>query len=174
VKAKLAAARVETAADGYKAQECAAAPGTPACQFTVVFPDGVRVEFTEDKKLATTAASHHIHMQTPDPEALRAWYAKTLGATPGLRRNTIMAAMFSRGEVDFNKASQPQAPTRGRAIDHFGIEVPGLEAFCRQLAAQGVTFETPYHNVPGTSVKSAFITDPAGARIELTEGLVAR
>jgi catechol 2,3-dioxygenase-like lactoylglutathione lyase family enzyme len=170
-KAKVTAAHLGISGDNYKSAECAAAPGTPACQITITFPDGVRVEFTEDKKLASKAAAHHIHMQATDPESIRAWYAQTLGAIPGLRRGTIMAAMFSSGEVDFNKAAEPQAPTKGRAIDHFGLEVRGLEAFCKKLEAQGVKFDTPYHVVPGTGLKSAFITDPVGGRIQLTEGL---
>jgi len=173
VKAKVTAAHLTIISDNYKAAECASAPGTPACQMTVSFPDGVGVEFTEDKQLTGTAASHHIHMQTTDPQGLRAWYARTLGATAGLRRGTIMAAMFERGEVDFNKAAQAQAPTSGRAIDHFGLEVKGLEALCKKLEAEGVKVDTPFHTVPGTTIRRAFITDPVGARIELIEGLPA-
>ena len=173
VKAKVTAARLTIISDNYKAAECASAPGTPACQMTIAFPDGVGVEFTEDKQLTGTAASHHIHMQTTDPQGLRAWYAKTLGATEGLRRGTIMAAMFERGEVDFNKAAAAQAPTKGRAIDHFGLEVKGLEALYKKLEAEGVKVDTAVHTKPGTKIKSAFITDPVGARIELTEGLAA-
>jgi catechol 2,3-dioxygenase-like lactoylglutathione lyase family enzyme len=173
VKAKVTAARLTIISDNYKAEGCAAAPGTPACQMTIAFPDGVGVEFTEDKQLTSTAASHHIHMQTTDPQGLRAWYAKTLGATAGLRRGTIMAAMFERGEVDFNKAAEAQAPTKGRAIDHFGLEVKGLEALCRKLEAEGVKVDMAVHAVPGTKIKRAFITDPVGARIELVEGLSA-
>jgi catechol 2,3-dioxygenase-like lactoylglutathione lyase family enzyme len=135
------------------------------------FPDGVGVEFTEDKQLSGTAASHHIHMQTTDPQGLRAWYAKTLGATEGLRRGTIMAAMFERGEVDFNKAAAAQEPTKGRAIDHFGLEVKGLDALRKKLEAEGVKVEMGAR--PGTKLKSAFVTDPVGARIELIEGLPA-
>ena len=176
VKAKITAANIEVAADGYKADGCAAAPGTPACQFTVVFPDGVRVEFTEDKTLAVPAANHHIHMNIPDREGVRAWYAKTLGAEAGLRRNTIMAAKFPGqygGEIDFNPATEAPLPTKGRSIDRIGFEVKGLAAFCKKLAAQGVTLDMPYHKVSGTKWKSAFITDPVGTRIELTEGLPA-
>ena len=173
IKAKVTAAHLIINSDNYKAAECASAPGTPACQMTISFPDGVGVEFTEDKQLTGTAASHHIHMQTTDPQSLRAWYAKTLGATAGLRRGTIMAAMFERGEVDFNKAAEAQAPTSGRAIDHFGLEVKGLEAFCKKLEAAGVKIDTAFHAIPGTKIKSAFITDPVGARIELIEGLPA-
>jgi catechol 2,3-dioxygenase-like lactoylglutathione lyase family enzyme len=173
VKAKVTAANLTIISEPYKAAECATAPGTPACQMTIAFPDGVGVEFTEDKQLASTAASHHIHMQTTDPQGLRAWYAKTLGATAGLRRGTIMAAMFERGEVDFNKAAEAQAPTSGRAIDHFGLEVKGLEALCKKLEAEGVKIDKAVHAIPGTKIKSAFITDPVGARIELIEGLAA-
>ncbi len=176
VKAKITAANIEVAADGYKADGCATAPGTPACQFTVVFPDGVRVEFTEDKTLTVPAASHHIHMNIPDREGLRAWYAKTLGAEAGLRRNTIMAAKFPGqygGEIDFNPATELPLPTKGRSIDRIGFEVKDLAAFCKKLEAQGVTLDLPYRTVPGTALKSAFITDPVGTRIELTEGLPA-
>ena len=176
VKAKITAAHIEVAADGYKADGCAAAPGTPACQFTVVFPDGVRVEFTEDKTLPVTAANHHIHMNIPDREGVRAWYAKTLGAEAGLRRNTIMAAKFPGqygGEIDFNPATESPLPTKGRSIDRIGFEVKGLAAFCKKLEAQGVTIDMPYRPVRGTKLKSAFITDPVGTRIELTEGLPA-
>lgn len=176
MKAKITAAHIEVAADNYKADGCAAAPGSPACQFTVVFPDGVRIEFTEDKTLTVPLADHHIHMLTTDRESLRAWYAKTLGATAGFRRDTIMAAKFPGqygGEMDFNPATEPPLATKGRSIDHIGFEVKGLGAFCKKLEAQGVTFDIAYHPVPGTGLKSAFITDPVGTRIELTEGLPA-
>jgi catechol 2,3-dioxygenase-like lactoylglutathione lyase family enzyme len=176
MKAKILAAHIEVAADGYKADGCAAAPGTPACQFTVVFPDGVRVEFTEDKTLPVTVANHHFHMNIPDREGVRTWYANTLGATPGLRRGTIMAAKFPGqygGEIDFNPATEAPVGTKGRSIDHIGFEVRGLAALCKKLEAQGVAFEIPYHAVPGSGLKSAFITDPVGTRIELTEGLPA-
>jgi catechol 2,3-dioxygenase-like lactoylglutathione lyase family enzyme len=173
VKGKITANKIEVAADGYKADGCAAQPGTPACQFTVVFPDGVRVEFTEDKTLPVTAANHHIHMNIPDREGTRAWYAKNLGAEAGLRRNTIMAAKFPgeyAGEIDFNPATEAPVATKGRSIDRIGFEVKGLAAFCKKLEAQGVKLDQPIRPVAGTKIKSAFITDPVGTRIELTEG----
>ena len=174
IETKVTAAGLDISSNNYDARECAAAPGTPACQMTVVFPDGVRVEFTEDKTLSATAAIHHIHAQTTDPESLRAWYATMFGATAGFRRNTIMAALFEGGEVDFARASEARAPTKGRAIDHIGFEVSGLEAFCAKLEAEGVEFEAPCGVASGTGLKSGFIVDPAGTRIELTEGLAAR
>lgn len=45
-----------------------------------------------------------------------------------------------------------------------------LEAFCKKLEAAGVKFDRPYTKVRiGLSV--AFLTDPFGTYIELTEGL---
>jgi catechol 2,3-dioxygenase-like lactoylglutathione lyase family enzyme len=171
VKAKVVAARLEIVADSYNETGCAASPGTPACQFTVTFPDGVMIEFTEDRKLATAAASHHIHMRVTEPEAIRGWYLKTFGGTPYLRRGVIVAAMLDAGKVDFSNAGEPQAATKGRGIDELGLEVQGLEAFCKKLDAQGVRFETAYHRVFGGRFSSAFITDPVGTRIQLAEGL---
>ena len=173
VKAKVTAAALTTISDNYKAEGCASAPGTPACQMTVAFPDGVGVEFTEDKQLSSISAGHHIHMQTTDPQGLRAWYASTLGATEGMRRGVIMAAMFERLEVDFNKAAQAQVPSRGRAIDHFGLEVKGLDAFSKKLEAAGLKLDSAIQVIPGTKIRRVFITDPVGARIALIEGLPA-
>ena len=46
-----------------------------------------------------------------------------------------------------------------------------LEAFCKKLEAQGVKFEVPYSVRPEIDLKLAFLVDPEGTRIELTEGL---
>lgn len=173
VKAWITAAGLTTISDNYNAEGCASAPGSPACQMTVALPDGVGIEFTEDKQLSSISAGHHIHMQTIDPQGLRAWYAGTLGATEGMRRGVIMAAMFERGEVDFSKAARTQAPTHGRAIDHFGLEVDGLDAFFRKLQAAELKVDSAIQAIPGTTIRRAFLTDPAGARIALIEGLPA-
>ena len=63
---------------------------------------------------------------------------------------------------------------QGRSIDHIGFEIKGLEAFCKKLEAAGVTFEVPYREVAQLGLKLAFIVDPVGTRIELTEGLAGR
>ena len=78
------------------------------------------------------------------------------------------------GEVDFQKSDMPQAPTKGRSIDHIGFEVRELEALCKELGAQGLGFDTPFHVDPETKVKTAYILDPMGMRIALTEGLPTR
>ncbi|MES1260379.1 MAG: VOC family protein, partial [Acidobacteriota bacterium] len=64
------------------------------------------------------------------------------------------------------------APTQGRALDHIGFEVKNLEAFCGKLTAAGIRLDVPYRPMPQLKLSLAFLTDPWGTRIELTEGLV--
>jgi hypothetical protein len=52
--------------------------------------------------------------------------------------------------------------------------VKNLDAFCKKLAADGVAFDMAYREIPQLAgLKIAFIIDPNGTRIELTEGLTA-
>jgi len=129
VKGKLDALHVEsTSANGN------------AKQIMAKFPEKVTVELTEDPALPTAVAMHHIHLATTDPEKLRAWYVKTFGARPGTRGN-FLAAFIPSGEVDMRKTQDPQAPTKGRSLDHIGFEVRNLDSFCKRLSADGVQFE---------------------------------
>jgi len=158
-KAKLTAANIQFAMDNDKTK-----------QIIATFPEGVRVEFTEDSSLKVPAVFHHFHLSTPNQESQQAWYVKTFGGTAG-KRGAFPAAMFPGGEADFSKATEPQAATKGRSLDHIGFEVQGLEEFCKKLQAEGVTFDTTYRVIPQLDgLKIAYVLDPEGTRIELTEG----
>jgi catechol 2,3-dioxygenase-like lactoylglutathione lyase family enzyme len=65
----------------------------------------------------------------------------------------------------------PIAGTAGRTLDHIGFEVENLEAFTQGLEAQGITLDVPYRHIPAVGLAIAFVTDPWGTYIELTEGL---
>jgi catechol 2,3-dioxygenase-like lactoylglutathione lyase family enzyme len=161
-KAKLTAANLEFAADN---------PATK--QVTAKFPDKINVEFSEDASISAPRF-HHIHISTPDQEKAREWYVKMFGARAGTRGN-FLAAFIPGGEVDFRKAQQAEAPTKGRSLDHIGFEVKGLEAFCKKLEAEGMKFDLTYREVAALdNLKIAFLIDPEGTRIELTEGLARR
>lgn len=154
-----------TAAGGKVAREM---PETR--QMFVMFPDGVKVEFTEQTNLPVPIQHHHIHFATNDVEATRAWYVKLFGAVPG-KRGRFEAADVPGANLSFSPNPTATLPTKGRAMDHIGFEVKGLEAFCRKLEAQGVKFDMPYRQVPAIGLGIAFLTDPFGVRVELTEGL---
>ena len=72
--------------------------------------------------------------------------------------------------MSFAGTDEPTEPTRGRALDRIGFEVDNLEAFCEKLKAKGVEFDVEYREDDSVGLKSAFLTDPAGTYIELTEG----
>jgi catechol 2,3-dioxygenase-like lactoylglutathione lyase family enzyme len=139
-------------------------------QIMVDGPDGLKTELTVDPTIAGTIKFHHIHFYTADPIAIQGWYFEKFGATKGKR------AIWDAGDVPganltFAKATDPVAPTMNRALDHIGFEVRDLEGFCKKLEASGVKFDTPYRKIPQIGLSVAFLTDPWGTRIELTEGL---
>ena len=139
-------------------------------QAFIMFPDNVKVEFSEKADLAVPYAHHHVHFFTHDVEATRAWYVKYFGAIPG-KRLRFEAADLPGVNLTFSPNPTPTLPTKGRAVDHIGFEVKNLAEFCRKLEAQGVKFDMPYREVPAIGLSIAFLTDPFGTRVELTEGL---
>ena len=146
-------------------------PNRPSPQQAFVYaPDEVRIELTEDAAMAAPIGHHHIHFFNAAGEETRAWYVKSFGAVAG-KRGRFEAADLPGVNLSFSAASEPTAPTKGRAVDHIGFEVRDLEAFCKKLESAGVKFDVPYRKVPQLGIAIAFLTDPWGTTIELTEGL---
>ena len=139
-------------------------------QIMIDGPDGLKVELTADPALNVPIRFHHIHFYTADPIAIQAWYAEKFGAKPG-KRAQWEAGDLPGANLTYAKAPGAVAPTVNRGLDHIGFEVRDLEAFCKKLEASGVKFDTPYRKVPQIGLALAFLTDPWGTRIELTEGL---
>ena len=73
--------------------------------------------------------------------------------------------------LSFTKTDTALAGTKGRSLDHIGFEVRDLESFTKKLEASGMKFDVPYRKVPRLGIAIAFLTDPWGTYIELTEGL---
>jgi catechol 2,3-dioxygenase-like lactoylglutathione lyase family enzyme len=142
---------------------------TPA-QAMVLAPDDIRVELTEDPAISGPTINHHIHFYATDVAAMQKWYATTFGAVPG-KRGKFDAADLPGVNLSFTPSAVAQAPTKGRALDHIGFEVRDLEAFTKKLEASGVKFDVAYRKIPALGISLAFLTDPWGTYIELTEGL---
>jgi catechol 2,3-dioxygenase-like lactoylglutathione lyase family enzyme len=145
----------------------------------VVAPDGIRLEVYGEPALPTPVSMNHIHYNASDIPAIKAWYVKALGANPG-RRPCVgcisRPAMIEAGDLpgvnlSFSGSAKPLLGTKGHSLDHIGFEVTGLEAFVSSLEAKGIKMEGPIRQVPDTKLKIAFLTDPWGTYIELTEGL---
>jgi catechol 2,3-dioxygenase-like lactoylglutathione lyase family enzyme len=137
--------------------------------------DGASVEQSgrHNAPLSAPVVTHHIHFYVPESEvtAARDWYVRNFGAVPG-KRWRYDAADLPGMNLNFSSTVESLAPTRGRMLDHIGFEVVDLEAFCRALEARGVVFDRPYTRLP-SGLALAFLTDPWGVYIELTEGLRA-
>lgn len=134
-------------------------------------PDEIRVEILEDPSIAAPVAMHHIHLYVPDSQAAQAWYVRNFGAVAG-KRAGFDTATVPGAEIAFNKSDMPLAPTKGRSLDHIGFEVKDLDAFVKKLAAAGIAIEAPIRNSTNApNLRVAFLVDPWGTYIELTQGL---
>jgi len=136
----------------------------------VMGPDDVKVELFEDREQTEPIALHHIHFAAQDVDAMQAWYAEMFGATPGMR-GSFQDADLPGVSLTFSPSDDPVDATQGRSLDHIGFEVDNLEELCKRLEAAGVTFNVPYTEVEALGLSIAFVTDPFGTYIELTEGL---
>ena len=136
-------------------------------------PEDTKVEFVEVKNQTAPIQLHHIHFFGQPNVEMQAWYAKTFGAkllTPN------PGAAFVQDQLpgvflNFTPSPTPTVGTTGRAIDHIGFEIKGLEAFVKKLEADGIKIDRPYTKVPALGIAIAFIKDPWGTNIEMTEGL---
>ena len=138
-----------------------------------MLPDDVYVEIQEDQALNVEVSGYHIHFRTPEFESLLNWYVETFGLELRPRGRIATTTNVPGINLSFGDLDRQVVPTRGRSIDHIGFEVVDLEEFCRTLEAKGIVFDIPFREIHDLGLKIAFLTDPSGTYIELTEGLAA-
>lgn len=148
----------------------------------LVAPDDIRVEVYGEPAVPTPIAMNHIHFYPVDIPGIKTWYVQAFGANPG-RRPCIAClsrpAMIESDDLpgvnlSFSPTKAPTQPTKGRGIDHIGFEVTDIEALVKSLEAKGMKLDGPIRQVPNTNLKIAFLTDPWGTDIELTQGLAPK
>jgi catechol 2,3-dioxygenase-like lactoylglutathione lyase family enzyme len=138
-------------------------------QAFVVTPDGVRIEILEDKSQTVPVRHEHVHLFVPkaDLQKAVAWYAKTFGGRQGTRND--QPVVDAPGvQFRFGAADAPQARTRGRVLDHIGVDVRDHAAFVKKIQAEGITLDEPVRKSP-TGSTITYITDPWGTRIEIVQ-----
>jgi catechol 2,3-dioxygenase-like lactoylglutathione lyase family enzyme len=136
----------------------------------VMGPDDVKVELVQVRTQTLPIALHHVHFFGQQNAEMRAWYEKVFGGKPR-QGGAFLVADLPGVALNFTQSPEPTVGTSGRAMDHIGFEVKGLEAFTKSLEAQGIKLTVPYRSVPALNLSIAFINDPWGTSIELTEGL---
>lgn len=163
--------RSEAPADREIKDDIALAPAAGGNQIAFALaPDGLKVEFVELKAQTIPIAMHHVHFFGPQNMDMQAWYVKTFGAT-ARSGGAFPSAVLPGVALNFSPSPTPVAGTQGRVIDHIGFEVRNLEAFTKTLQENGIKLERPYTKVETLGTAIAFIRDPWGTYIELTEGL---
>ena len=154
--------------------DIAAASPTTNIAF-VLGPEDIKVELVEVKAQTAPIQLHHVHFFGEKQAEMRAWYAKVFGAVeqPQAQGQVFMTAQLPGVTLSFSPSQTPTVATQGRALDHIGFEVKNLEAFTKKLEADGIPLTVTYRRVDALNIAIAFIKDPWGTNIELTEGLAA-
>ena len=139
-------------------------------QILADLPDGVRIEIALDENQQEPIMYHHTHLAAVNGEELRQWYVDVFGAEIGERRG-LPSALIPGGQVDFLPARGDEPmPTQGTAIDHIGFEVADLDVFADRMGSMGIPFDRAPSCIEEIKLCIAFITDPTGTYIEITEG----
>jgi catechol 2,3-dioxygenase-like lactoylglutathione lyase family enzyme len=112
----------------------------------------------------------HVHLRSPDPEAMAAWLADILGGEI-IRGPGRIDVRLGGGNVFIAPAkpedhAPPVTPYQG--LDHIGLTVRDIDAVAAEIKAKGVEFtREPTTIRPG--VRVCFIRGPQGISIELLE-----
>ena len=122
----------------------------------------------------------HVHLRSTDPEATAKWFERMLGAevvrtmqggAPRIDLKLGGANVFI-AQVTAGDGVNPSPTTPYRGLDHFGLQVTGIDAIAADLKAKGVEFTREPTTVrPGTRV--CFIRGPEGVSIELLDRSVS-
>ncbi len=107
-----------------------------------------------------TVTWDHIHLRSPDPEAMAAWLEDILGGEivrgPGridvkLGGANIFIAPVTAGD---GVHTPPVTPYQG--LDHFGLSVKDIDAVAAEIKAKGVEFTMEPNNIRRASASASF------------------
>jgi catechol 2,3-dioxygenase-like lactoylglutathione lyase family enzyme len=154
--------------------DIAAASPTTNIAF-VLGPEEIKVELVEVKAQTAPIQLHHVHFFGEQQTEMQAWYARVFGAAvqPANPNQAFVTANLPGVTLSFTRSPTPTEGTQGRALDHIGFEIKDLEAFTKRLEADGIPLTVSYRKIDALNTAIAFIKDPWGTNIELTEGLAA-
>jgi lactoylglutathione lyase len=124
------------------------------------------------EELMPTVTWDHVHLRSPDPEAMATWLQDILGGqiirSPGridvkLGGANVFIAPVAAGD---GVNSPPVTPYQG--LDHFGLTVKDIDDVAAEMKRKGVEFtREPVTIRPG--VRICFIRGPQGISVELLE-----
>ncbi|PVH29272.1 VOC family protein [Pararhodobacter oceanensis] len=145
--------------------------------FEILDPDNRRLRFTteleanaEDDKFAYPRKVSHVVLNTPDMDALEAWYQEVLG----FRTSDYSADMmvFMRCNRDHHSIALVRA--QYPSVNHVAFEMPDLDSFMRGIGRMKQKGQVPSwgpgRHGPGNNPFAYFVS-PSGYVIEFTSEL---
>jgi catechol 2,3-dioxygenase-like lactoylglutathione lyase family enzyme len=145
-------------------------PGRTIGLAYVLGPDDLKLEIVENKEQKVPIVANHVHFFGQQNEDMQAWYVKVFGAKAGAPGGLFPSASLPGLGLAFSPSTTPVVGTQGHVVDHIGFEIDNLPEFLKKVEAMGIK-PANVRQVPELNVSIAFITDPWGTYIELTEGL---
>lgn len=145
-------------------------PGRTVSLAYVLGPDDLKLEIVENKGQTVPIVANHVHFFGQQNEDMQAWYVKVFEAKAGAPGGLFPSASLPGVGLAFSPSLTPVVGTQGRVVDHIGFEIHNLQEFLKKVEAMGIK-PVNVRQVPELNVSIAFITDPWGTYIELTEGL---
>lgn len=124
-------------------------------------PWGTKIEIIDDSELR---GMHHLHLNSPDPEATLDWYGQNFGGERELWKGALPALNYGDILLMVSQARGEVAPTQGRSFDHLGWRFTDLTGTEAELKANGVNFSMDPREF--RTIRIAFAD---GVRIELVE-----
>jgi glyoxylase I family protein len=111
------------------------------------------------------AGLHHVSINVDDVPAARDFYVRVLGLTerPDRPNFSFDGAWLDAGDQQVHLIEADVPPSLGQ---HFALAVTDLDAAVADLRALGVPVTDP---VPVGLGRQAFVSDPAGNRVELQQ-----
>ena len=146
--------------------------GAEGPQAFITMPNGAKVELTGDPGLSVSSEMHHVHFYSPQHEDVLAWYVDVFGGPPRTRGTIETTTDVPGSNLSFTSSEGAEvATTQGTAVDHIGFEVEDIQAFAAFLRSKGVEFQAEPFYVESLDIWVGFFVDPAGARVEISQGL---
>ena len=111
------------------------------------------------------AGLHHVSINVDDVPAARDFYIRVLGLTERADRPDFSfgGAWLDAGDQQVHLIEADVPPSMGQ---HFALAVTDIDAAVAELRGIGVAVTDPVRVGRG---RQAFLTDPAGNRVELQE-----
>jgi len=130
-------------------------------------PFGTRLELIEEPQ---HLGFHHVHLRSPDPESMLAWYENMFGGVRMRMRGRLDGILYP-GNVWILVQRGENFPSTEGTIDHIGWRSPETEGMVAALTSRGAELTTQPRDLtlPNGVIRFFYIAGPEGARIELVE-----